>query len=716
MHTNADQQEDIMDNNDTILLPPNGATIAEAPRAAFLVDACAYFGAFAEAIEKAEQSVLIIGWDIDSRIQLDPLNGGVKLYELMNKCVEKRPDLQIHVLIWDYPLAYSMDREPLQQLNFPRKTHKNIHYHLDSALPLGSSHHQKVVVIDDKIAFVGGMDLTAGRWDRPGHPPFDDHRVKPDGTPYPPYHDVQVVLDGEPAARLGDMARRRWEWATEQRVSPPPETEGDPWPSSVKPDLTNEMVVTALTLPAFKGRRERREVEALYLRQLARARNTIYMENQYFTSATIRDALIERLQEEDCPEILIILPQMTTGLLEQLVMEPLQSELLDQLSEKDKYDKLLVYCPFGDEDSCIPIKVHSKLMIVDDEFITVGSANLNDRSMGLDSECNLAFGSEAIVETLRHFRHRLMAHHIGIPMDQVTDMEPEAGMLGTVKELSRNTGRLVIEPDTRNENPLPIDPEMIRQLDTSRPGQYDSIMDEYSSPDNSERSFYSFMGFGAILAAFIIMALLWRFTPLSDYATPSALLHWAGEIQKMPMAPLLAILCFVIGGFILFPVTLLIVLTASIFSPIMAFFISLAGCLVSALAVYFLGELLGHKQIKRLGGSKVNDISQRLGKHGLASIVVTRIIPVAPYSVINLVAGASHIKLSTFMLGTVLGMGPGIIGMTLFGAQLINTLRNPGPGTLAILVGIVLLVVGLGALLRRRLKRMRDDQEQESDA
>ena len=171
-----------MEDKDDILFTPEGATMAQASRAAFLVDACAYFSALSEAIRNAEKSILIAGWDIDSRIKLDPVNSDEKLYELLNKCVEERPDLHIHVLIWDYPLAYSLDREPMQQLNFPLKTHENIHYQADSALPLGSSHHQKIVVIDDKIAFVGGIDLTAGRWDRPGHPPFEEHRVKPDGS------------------------------------------------------------------------------------------------------------------------------------------------------------------------------------------------------------------------------------------------------------------------------------------------------------------------------------------------------------------------------------------------------------------------------------------------------------------------------------------------------------------------------------------------------
>jgi phosphatidylserine/phosphatidylglycerophosphate/cardiolipin synthase-like enzyme/uncharacterized membrane protein YdjX (TVP38/TMEM64 family) len=688
-----------------------------ARRAALIVDACAYFHALAQAVRKAERSVLILGWDIDSRIRLGSGGRGPRLYELLNECVRKRPEVHVHVLVWDFPLAYSMDREPLQSLNFPRKTHANIHFHLDDELPVGSSHHQKVVVIDDKVAFVGGMDLTAARWDRPDHYPDDPGRVRPDGEPYGPYHDVQMVVDGEPAARLGDMARSRWQWATGRLPEPPGQVDGDPWPDTVEPDLRDLDVTVALTLPAFKGRPERREVEGLYLERIAAARKTIYLENQYFTSETVRDALARRLREVDGPEILIVLPRMTTGLLEQLVMEPLQSDVLDQLAEHDAHGRLSVYCPFADEDGETSIKVHTKLMIVDDVFLTVGSANLNERSMGLDSECNLAANvpeGSAASDVLRAFRQRLAAHHLGLPVDDVAEGEQRAGMLGAVRELRRGVRRLVPERETRNKDALPVDPKVARQLDTSRPGLYDAILDDYTGRDNSRTSFLRLSLFGALLAGFILLALAWRFTPLSEYANPDSLLHWAEQVRRMPLAPLAAALCFVLGGFVLFPVTLLIVLTASIFAPVWAFFISLTGCALSAMTVYGLGRVLGHRTIKRLGGTRVHRLSRQLGRHGLGSIVAVRIVPVAPYSVVNLMAGASHIRPGTFLLGTLLGMGPGIVAMTLFGSQLMNALCDPGTGTIAILAVIVLAVVALGALLRRRLSRIRDDGTGES--
>lgn len=695
--------------NDSYTIPElPGATCH---RAAFLVDAEDYFRAFSQAAQQAKRQILIIGWDIDSRIKLEQNGEKVHLYQLLNSIVSQRPDVQVYVLIWDYPLAYSMDREPLQALNFPRKTHRNIHFRLDSELPLGSSHHQKVVVVDDKVAFCGGMDLTAARWDTHEHAPKDQRRKTPGGDDYGPYHDIQMLVDGNMARMLGDMARERWLWATEKELPPPEDTEEVPWPESVEPELHDQHMGMALTLPPFKGRPAKREVEQVYLSEIARARSHIFMENQYFTSDSIKKALVERLKEEDGPEIFIILSKMTTGLLEQLVMDPLQSKVLDDLREADAHGRLAVHCPFADSEGEVPIKIHSKLLMVDDESFTVGSANLNDRSMGLDSECNLVLRNAELRDTLRGLRHGFVAHHFGLGADEFGRREEEQGsMVKAAQTLSEETCRAIPEKKTRNRPPLPVDPDMARPLDSSRPGLYDSIMDEYTGSDNSRHSHSRLMVFGAILAGFIVLALAWRYTPLSEYATPGQLLELAREIRTLPFSPLLAVLCFVIGGFIMLPVTLMILLTASIFSPFPAFLISLTGCIASSLLIYFTGSALGHESVKRLAGSRINTVSKQLGKHGLPSILIVRVLPVAPFSIINLVAGASHISLPVFIWGTVLGMVPGIIGMTLFGGQLMAALRDPGPGTITVLVLIVVAVLALGELLRRRLRRLQREQ------
>jgi hypothetical protein len=225
--------------------------------------------------------------------------------------------------------------------------------------------------------------------------------------------------------------------------------------------------------------------------------------------------------------------------------------------------------------------------------------------MGLDSECNIVMRPKDEGGAVRAFRHRLIAHHLGVDTEEYANMESKhRGMLKAVESLRREHGGLRPEADSRNGNGLPVDPEMARALDSSHPGIYDAIMDEYGSDDSSRASFSRFIGFGAMLTVFVVLALAWRFTPLSDYATADTLLHWAATVRQLPFAPAFAVLAFVLGGLIMFPAMLLIVLTASIFEPVPAFAISLTGSLASALVVYGIGSMLGvedthHQQAAR---------------------------------------------------------------------------------------------------------------------
>lgn len=676
-------------------------------RAAFLVDGEKYFKAIAEAVRQARQSVLIVGWDIDSRIRLERSPAGPTLLELLNEVVEERPEVDVHILIWDYPLAYSMDREPLQMISFLHKSHPNVHFHLDSDFPMGSSHHQKVVVVDDAVAFVGGMDLTAGRWDTPEHEAGDDRRTAPDGKQYTPYHDVQMVVDGEIATILGGMARERWQWATGESLPAPGTTDGSPWPRSVDPDLTDITVNMVVTLPKYKEREEIQDIEAMYLRAIATAQSLVYIENQYFTSQSIQRALGERLEDPDGPEVVIILPHTPTGLLERLVMEPLQSEVLDALHKADKHGRLGVYCPFSGEDREIPIKVHAKVMVVDDSFVTVGSANLNNRSMGLDTECNLALNFPDAVDTVSRFRRHLAGHLLGVSVQDFEDAESSEGsLLNAVESIRSETGGLRMEMDTRTAPPIPVSADIARPLDPSRPGVFDAVMDGFADNDNSQRSYAGFVKLGMLLAVFAAMALAWRYTPLSQYANIDVLLGGTHHVSRLPLAPALAVGAFLLGGLVMFPVIVLIVLSAAVFDPFMAFGVSLAGCLGSALLVFGIGYVLGRDAVEKLSGPRISVISRQIGKHGLLSIIVTRVIPVAPFTIINLVAGASRINVGKFVVGTILGMTPGIVGMTLFGSQLVSVLQRPGPVAIGVLALIVIVVIVLGALLQRRLRVM----------
>ena len=112
---------------------------------------------------------------------------------------------------------------------------RQIRFCLDDDLPFGASQHQKIVVVDDALAFSGGLDLTTRRWDTRAHRLDDPRRVDLAGVPYAPFHDVQAMVDGKAAAALAELARVRWTHGACERA-PPVRPTGDPWPKSVTPD------------------------------------------------------------------------------------------------------------------------------------------------------------------------------------------------------------------------------------------------------------------------------------------------------------------------------------------------------------------------------------------------------------------------------------------------------------------------------------------------
>src|SRR4051812_9424436 len=211
--------------------------VARAERVAFLVDADEYFTALREAVLKAQRSVLIVGWDVDTRVRLvaeDPARDGFPstLLAFLDAVLAQRPELHVHVLAWDFSMIYTFEREMLSSYKFGWRGHGRLHFTLDGDHPQWASHHQKIVVVDDRVAFAGGLDLTIRRWDTSEHAGHDRRRVDPRGEPYAPVHDVQMMVDGEAAAALGALCRERWQRATGEVLPGPGAIEHPhPWPS-----------------------------------------------------------------------------------------------------------------------------------------------------------------------------------------------------------------------------------------------------------------------------------------------------------------------------------------------------------------------------------------------------------------------------------------------------------------------------------------------------
>ena len=141
---------------------------------------------------------------------------------------------------------------------------------LDNIVPFGCSQHQKIIVVDNAVAFSGGLDLTIRRWDTTDHAPDNPDRVDPSGEPFKPFHDVQMMVDGDAARALAEIACERWSRAAACE-RPAARPSGDPWPDSVTPDFTDVDIGIARTQPCYDDQKEVREAEALFLDSIAAA-------------------------------------------------------------------------------------------------------------------------------------------------------------------------------------------------------------------------------------------------------------------------------------------------------------------------------------------------------------------------------------------------------------------------------------------------------------
>jgi phosphatidylserine/phosphatidylglycerophosphate/cardiolipin synthase-like enzyme/uncharacterized membrane protein YdjX (TVP38/TMEM64 family) len=659
---------------------------SHADKVAFLIDGAAYFEACANAIEQAQNSIFIAAWDIDSRIRLIRSDSSGKphphLGDFLNAKVKQTPGLHIYILAWDFPMLYIREREWLPIFNLGWKTHRRIHFHLDDEHPIGASQHQKLVVVDNRVAFCGGLDLSNSRWDTPEHRSEDPRRKDPDGKAYGPVHDFQVAVSGEAAATLSELFRDRWKQATGNRIDFKDDKSAYPWPETLTPDLTDITVALARTQPEYKDRQEIREVEKLYTAGIGAAQKTIYIENQYLTSDKIAKALADSLSQKKGPEIIMILPKVSSGWLEQSTMDSLRARILKRLFEVDRHHRLAAFYPVvGDGETSV--YMHSKLMIVDDQLAIMGSANLSNRSMGLDSECCLAIEAEdnsGLAEANATLRNRLLAEHLDAPVDAVSDsLANKSSLIETIKSLCGSGRRL--EKLERSQS-LPVDAASIlpdhKLLDPETPVEFDRLMDRFCHDEDGKGKLLPIIKTAAILLVLLTLAAAWRWTPLSEWISSEHLAAWAREIRGHPMAFVGVLGAYVAGGLIMIPVTLLVGVTAMVFSPTWGALYALGGCLSNALATYLIGSRLGKQTVRKLAGKRLNRLSRQMAKQGILAVAIIRNIPVAPFTIVNMIAGASHIKLKDYLVGTAIGMLPGILVITLFADRLVHSIQNPG--------------------------------------
>jgi hypothetical protein len=427
-----------------------------ATRAHVVIDAADYFELMRDVMCEARQRVFLIGWDFDTRILLSAgrrwwhlgkrKRFPARLGSFMLWLAHRTPALEIRLLKWNVALLKSIFRGTMvfDLIRWARSS--SIDFKFDSAHPIGCSHHQKIVVIDDKVAVCGGIDMTSDRWDTREHVEHDKRRRRPTGRSYDPWHDVTMMMEGEIAQALGELGRERWKVAGGGDMPACKPQDESPWPDRLHAEFENVEIGIARTRAVWSDLPQVDEIENLFVEQIARAKRFVYAETQYFASRRIAEAICERLVEPDPPEFLIINPLTAHGWLEQVAMDSARAELVRAVQEVDHAGRFRIFVPYTTGGT--PIYVHAKLTIVDDEVLRVGSANMNNRSMGLDSECDVFIdvarpANAHVGPKITGLRHSLIAEHCGIGEDEIAGMLEKHGSMAALMDALPRTGKHV---------------------------------------------------------------------------------------------------------------------------------------------------------------------------------------------------------------------------------------------------------------------------------
>jgi phosphatidylserine/phosphatidylglycerophosphate/cardiolipin synthase-like enzyme len=425
-----------------------------------LVDGRNYFRAFYHAARRAQRYILMTGWQFERSVRLlrgsdeKEAGAGVRMTDFLNGLCERNQNLRVFILMWDFSALVSFDKEWFNKFILDVTTNERIHFRFDGRHALYASHHQKLVVIDGAIAFVGGLDFAANSWDDRRHWADNAERFLA-GDQYDPYHDVQSFTTGPLAWELTKLFQKRWLHAGGGELSLEP-------PSDPRPDMhIRRLIPIQAQQAAISVTRAQtllpvvepvKHIRRLYIDAIDAAEKLIYMESQYFSSQAVYEALKTRLidQNRPCPQIVLILPKRLHTLIEDISLSVIQAKMLRSLTE------IAVRCRrmFGVYYTAAALRagnpekatyIHSKVLLVDDRFLSVGSANITNRSMGMDTELNLSWeaagpGQEDLVRSIRRLRGNLLAEHTGLR--KLSQRKALSAVDGLVEFLNRNADRV----------------------------------------------------------------------------------------------------------------------------------------------------------------------------------------------------------------------------------------------------------------------------------
>jgi phospholipase D1/2 len=667
-------------------------------------DGADYFRLVREALLGARNTVFILGWDILATVNLLPdaqaSDAPTRLDELLAFVARRRPDLHCYILIWDYAALYTLERDPFSRWRLGWTTPRRIRFGYDDRHPVGGSHHQKIVVVDDQLAFCGGIDLTGHRWDTSAHRIVEPARTSR-GEPYEPYHEVQAMVDGPAAARLGELARDRWRALGEESLPALGQPTHDLWPSEVRPDLTDVDVAIARTMPGSEAEPSIRECEALFVDSIARAQRTIYIESQYFTNDTLAGALAARLREPEGPEVIVVAPKECHGWLEKSTMGTFRNSAFRAMLAADAHRRLRLVYPAASRAQDVPTFIHSKVMIVDEELVRIGSANFSRRSMGVDTECDLAVeagGDPRVAAGIRQIRDRLLAEHLSLPVDAIAAEVERAGSIRALIDARESAEHTLVRIELAAEDETPPSEALRAAADPDEPVGVGSSVAQLVPPADATNRFRTLRV--PMVAAIVLAAAAMTSSALVGQSNFQDVHETLGTIPSMHWTFWIGSAAVVVANLLMIPLELSAIVAAVLFGPLRGGLMALLGSLVAAAIGYAAGRAMGAGGLARWMSRRSYRSVRQLGAHGIVGVVVLRLASVASAGSIHLLCGAGRVPFATYMIGTVIGLSVAITALSALGALLRHSLLYPSLVSGAMTIGAALLFIAVAAALR----------------
>jgi uncharacterized membrane protein YdjX (TVP38/TMEM64 family) len=203
----------------------------------------------------------------------------------------------------------------------------------------------------------------------------------------------------------------------------------------------------------------------------------------------------------------------------------------------------------------------------------------------------------------------------------------------------------------------------------------------------------------------IVLALLWRFTPLSSMITLQAAVEWAQAMRNHPLAPLIVILAYTPASILMFPRWLITMAAVIAFGAWAGFAYAMSGAVLAATASFLVGRMVHRDTVRRLAGRRLNMLSRVLLKRGVVAVTLVRLVPIAPFIVVNLVMGAMRIRPHHFLIGSVLGFLPGLLAATVLSDQIAASFGDRSALNAWTIGAAVVAIVALAVLGQRWLRQ-----------